>query len=246
MSAKPVIVVDALIGAGKSVLLEMLVVMLFKLFKIRAKIVKEPVEKWKKSGILDRFYKDPKRWGYHFQTKAFYDRVKANQIAYEEVSRDGDDTIDLYILERSCFTDRLFMELLHESGMVDDLEMADYRDWADMWEKVMPYSPDLFVYLKPSVDACMSRLRERNRGEEVNVKREYQVSLQAKHDAFFDGGWVEISPGRKVPVVTLMTDANFRDDDLVKVEVANFFERLITPLMERYAAENRTRSLLFA
>lgn len=241
MSSKPVIVVDALIGAGKSVLLEMLVDVLFKLFKIRAKIVKEPVEKWKKSGILDRFYKDPKRWGYHFQTKAFYDRVKANQEAYEEASKD--DKIDVYILERSCFTDRLFMELLHESGMVDDLEMADYRDWADMWQHVMPYSPDLFVYLKPSVDACMSRLRERNRGEEVNVTKGYQEALQAKHDSFFDGGWVEIAPGREVPVVTLMTDANFRDDEAVKIKVATYFERLITPLMERYEKERQTRAL---
>src|SRR5437016_4570661 len=119
-----VVVVDGVIGAGKTVFLEMARSELTKR-GLNTVIVEEPVDKWHKSGILQRFYADPKRWGYHFQTKAFHDRVVENIKMFETHGTKA----DVFILERSPFTDTLFMELLHEAGDVDEMEMKDYREW---------------------------------------------------------------------------------------------------------------------
>ena len=140
-----VVVVDGIISAGKTTYINMILKKLTeKGWKVT--IVKEPVDKWKTSGLLKRFYKDPSRWGYHFQTKAFHDRVMENVEMFNKFGASS----DIFILERSCFTDNLFMELLHESKLVDDMEFQDYKEWWSLWYKVMPYEPDLFIYLKYS------------------------------------------------------------------------------------------------
>jgi deoxyadenosine/deoxycytidine kinase len=217
-----VIVVDGLIGAGKSEYLKM----------IRQKMtekgwsvteVQEPVERWRQCGMLDRFYQDPKRWGYHFQTKAFHDRIMENIDMFEKYGSQS----DVFILERSPFTDTLFMEMLHESKTVDDLEMQHYREWWNMWYRIMPYKLDLFIYLRPDVDVCMDRLKNRARGEEKGVSKEYQVALQKKHDHFFGNGSVQTGEGHYVPCIILNTNENFKDDPDVKEKTAAHFENLI-------------------
>lgn len=183
-----IVVVDGIIGAGKTSYLEVLEKDLAEI-GLKVVIVKEPVEKWETCGILQRFYDDPKRWAYHFQCKAFHDRVLENIQAYEQ----NGNTPDLYILERSCFTDNLFMEMLHESHTIDDLELQHYREWWKLWARIMPYLPDIFVYLKPDINTCMLRLYIRNRTEESNIPREYQIALEKKHDEFFKGDFIDLS-----------------------------------------------------
>lgn len=223
-----VIVVDGGIGAGKTVYID---VMCKKLIQKgwRITIVQEPVELWRQSGILDLYYRDPKRWAYHFQTKAFHDRVKINIDAYEKHSKDT----DIFILERSPFTDNLFMEVLHDDGIVTDMEYKDYKNWWKLWYKVMPYSPNIFIYLRPSIDVQMARIEERNRKEELTkdgkggVTREYQEKLVAKHDNFFLNGKVEISENTFVPCINVVSEENYRDDEEVQDKFADQLEGII-------------------
>ena len=220
-----VIVIDGIISAGKTTYISMLLTNLTKKgWKVT--VVKEPVDKWKESGLLQRFYQDPGRWGYHFQTKAFVDRVNEN-IAMYAAHGTADTDHHVFILERSCFTDILFMELLHEAKLVDDMEMANYREWVALWGKVMPYEPDLFIYLKPTVEVCMKRLKERNRVGEEGVSLAYQKSLQEKHDKFFANDYVEISPGHYVSCIKIMTDENFRDDPAVQEKMTRHFQDIL-------------------
>lgn len=222
-----VVVVDGIIASGKTTYIEM-VSSILRDHGWKVTVVREPVDKWKNSGILQRFYENPTRWGYHFQTKAFHDRVRENLDMYRKYGNQS----DLFILERSPYTDTLFMELLHESSKIDDLEMADYRDWWSLWMEIMPYQPDLFIYLCPSVDTCMLRLKKRNREGEQGIDRQYQVLLQRKHDLFFGSEIVRLSDQVEVPCVKINTDHNFIEDPQLRKQMASDFETIIKKIRQ--------------
>ena len=214
-----VIVIDGIIGAGKTTYIKVISELLRK-EGYKVVVVKEPVDGWVECGILQRFYNDSRRWGYHFQTKAFHDRVCENIKAFEENS-----DADFFILERSPFTDTLFMELLHDDHVVDDLELRNYGEWWRLWMRVMPYSPDYFLYLKPDVEVCMARLRNRNRDGEAGVGKDYQESLERKHDFFFQNDTVQVLPEKAAKVIRLITNENFRDDEEVQQRLLKEFLR---------------------
>jgi len=228
-----VVVVDGLIACGKTTYLSMLIKVLARK-GWRVTIVKEPIEKWNEPSpdggpsLFQLFNGDPGRWGYHFQTKAFYDRVMENK---EMFSKYGDSS-DVFILERSCFTDGLFMGALHDAKLVTNLEMRDYNDWCRMWAEVMPYEPDLFIYLRPPVEVCMERLKERNRPGEEKITKEYQLNLQERHDKFFSEDAVSISGSHFVPCVRLETTENYRDDFSVQEKYATHFEKLVKTITD--------------
>lgn len=211
-----VIVIDGIIGAGKTTLLNNCLLPLLTGWGLKVTLVPEPVDKWKKNGRLEQFYVNTKRRAYQFQTVAFHDRVKTAQKLFRKCS----SHTDVFILERSIFTDKLFASCLHDSGMMDETEYEDYLNLWNMWEEVMPFKPDLFVYLKPDVNVAMDRLKNRNRSEESKVSVDYQKTLQEKHDEFLGGEFVIIDEGHFVPCMHLYTNSNFRDDDKVKEEVA--------------------------
>jgi len=167
------------------------------------------------NGSLQQFYKDPSRRAYQFQTRAFHDRIKECQNQYTKYKH----CTDIFILERSIFTDMLFMDMLYESKTIDDSEYRDYKDLWSMWEELMPFHIDLFVYLRPDVEIAMERLHKRNReGETVNV--EYQKALQRKHDDFLGGDDVVISSSH-VPCFHLYTNSDFLNNYEVKEDIAH-------------------------
>lgn len=215
-----IIVIEGIIGAGKSVLIEKCLEPHLSQKGYRVTIVREPVHKWKESGRLAQFYKDPSRRGYQFQTRAFHDRVREAQEKFKLR-----DHTDIFIMERSIFTDLIFMKTLREMGTIDNTEYEDYLDLWTMWEEVMPLKPDLFVYLKPNVETCMGRLRERNRYGEEGVSIGYQKILSRKHDDFLKSN-IQID-NKKVPVLTLKTEENFRDDKEVQKKIIEEIERYL-------------------
>jgi len=229
-----VVAVEGPIGAGKTTYIEMISKQLTK-EGWNVTVVKEPVDKWIQCGILDLFYKDPIRWGYHFQTKAFHDRVTENILAYEKYIplAGGRFSMDVFILERSPFSDRIFMELLYEQGTITKLEWDHHIEWWNMWMRLMPYTINLFVYLQPGIDVCMIRLKERSRDEEVGVKRDYQLKLIERHDKIFNNEFVILSETLSVPCVKLTTTVNYRDDVSVQVVLAKHFESTINSFTQK-------------
>ena len=228
-----VIVVDGVIASGKSTYIGMLLKTLTQR-GWRVTVVKEPVDKWQESGALKRFYSDPKRWGYTFQTTAFHDRVMENVEAFEKYGARS----DVFILERSPFTDTLFVEMLHESGTIDDYEFAEYKKWWKMWYRLMPYEPDMFIYLRPDLPEAMQRLKERARDGEQTVSMEYQMALSAKHDLFFASNAVAIGDSHFIPCFRLATNENFRDDETVQHKLTLHFEDLVNSIR---TAKNREK-----
>lgn len=196
-----VLIVEGEIAAGKTELATALAARLAAM-GLRVRLVLEPVERWKQVRILQKFYGDPARHGYGFQTYAF-----ATRVAEIESAVRSDPSADVYILERSPATDRIFMELQRE--LVDPVEMEMYQAWCQAWELMLPI--DLarakVVYLKTSLSACMARLASRHREGETGeaakhdgtatggVSVEYQERLRRAHEAFLLGAHKGEFPG---------------------------------------------------
>lgn len=217
MGKPTTIVIDGLIGAGKSTFIRECLVPQLTSRGFRVMEIPEPVEKWKQNGRLEMFYSDIRRRAFQFQIIAFHDRVKLAQDIYNRYR----DEIDIFIMERSIFTDMIFMKMLHNNKMVDDFEMQDYQNLWTMWTKVMPFVPDLFVYLKPSVNECMNRLKLRNRAEEKDVSNEYQKSLEKMHDDFFCSKNIVLDATTTRPCIVFETDKNFITDQDLQVQMTS-------------------------
>jgi deoxyadenosine/deoxycytidine kinase len=134
-----VIDIEGLIGAGKSSIISECLVPLLTQKGYKVTVIPEPVDQWEE--ILPLFYENPSRWGYHFQTMAFHDRVRESQKAWKE----HHDTTDIFITERGVISDKIFMNTLHEQGHVSDMEMNHYLKWWNLWEEVIHL--DQFIYL---------------------------------------------------------------------------------------------------
>lgn len=210
MSQPLVFVIESIIGGGKTTLLDSLK-SYWESQGLSVVTVPEPVELWKEIGILDAFYENPKENAYKFQTFTYITRVEALQNAYK-----GNPNADIYILERSVYSDRyFFVDMLIKDGTMTELEAKLYEKWWKLWKCVVPLFPSKFIYLKPSIDECMLRLKKRNRKCEEGIPRDYQLRLQERHDDFFKDGVVTIGK-RQIPTMILETDEDFREEETAR------------------------------
>ena len=185
-TAEPLVcVIDGAIGAGKTTLIELVRDRLESLGH-NAVVVKEPVEEWKRVGILQEFYEhgsspEPGMVAYDFQTYTFVTRVEET-IKTAEAHPEA----TIFLLERSPWTDRfVFMEL--QRDLCGPRRMEMYDRWWNMWMRVMPFAPTKIVYLKPSLQDCMGRVNRRAREGEVK-KGEEEQTAQAQEEEDDTGG----------------------------------------------------------
>ena len=181
---KKFIVVDGVIGAGKTTIIRLLEDNINSETdskkKLKVKAIYEPVEQWNKTGALQYFYKDIPKNCYEFQTYTFITRIGS---VIDEIYSAQD--ADIYILERSIWTDRyIFMELLKD--LVGELRMSMYKQWCDVWTYIMPMRVDKWVLLDTSLEESLRRINIRNRNGEESISTDYQKQLYEKHIEFFD------------------------------------------------------------
>ena len=176
---KPILLcIEGIIGAGKTTLcieLEEKIRSFPNSQNMEIKILKEPVDFWRELGLLDRFYKDQKRWAFTFQLTALVTKCM-------ELMNLDDNTI--YIIERSPYTDmKCFAKLCHMSGNIDDMEMEIYKLYYQHFIKQLESKCAIqFIYLKTSSEICMERIKKRNRIEEKDIPIEYLNSLELLHN----------------------------------------------------------------
>jgi deoxyadenosine/deoxycytidine kinase len=73
--------------------------------------------------LLERFYKDPKRYAYTFQHYVLLTRMQKDRLSRSSSK-------PLKVLERSIFSDRMvFVRAMHEAGFIQDLELSVYDSW---------------------------------------------------------------------------------------------------------------------
>lgn len=176
---KKFIVIDGLISAGKTTLIRLMESYLKEQGK-NVKAIFEPVNIWNTTGALKYFYEDIPKNCYEFQTFTYITRIKT---VIDEIYNNPD--CDIYIMERSIWTDRyIFMELLKEQ--VGELRMVMYNEWCDMWALLLPMRVDKWVFLDTSLEESLRRIRLRARDGEDGVNEDYQRQLYHKHIEFYD------------------------------------------------------------
>jgi len=176
------IAIEGNIGVGKSTFLSLM----RKVKGLDGNIVTmpEPVSKWQNVGgnsdynLLQRFYEQPHRFSYTFQSYAFITRF----LQHNEGVMNNPNKVR--ILERSVFTDRkVFVSSLKDNEYLDDMEVTLYNEWFNPVLATLPnLVPDVIVYLRASPEACMARLRKRSREEESNIELSYLELLHRKHE----------------------------------------------------------------
>ena len=116
---------------------------------------------------------------YEFQTFTYITRIKT---VINEIYNNPD--ADVYIMERSIWTDRyIFMALLEE--LAGPLRMTMYNEWCDLWALILPMRVDKWVFLDTSLEESLRRIRIRNRDAESGVNEDYQRKLYGKHVEFY-------------------------------------------------------------
>lgn len=170
-----IISIDGNIGSGKSTIIKLLK----KKFGNKVYIAAEPVDKWvsikdsvSDKNLLELFYEDKKRWSYTFQNYAYITRIMNLTNAINSGA-------EIIITERSVETDReIFAKMLLDDKDMSNMEMEMYKTWFNRFN----INIDAIVYLKTSVNNCLSRIEKRNRNGEDKIPNEYINSLNKRHD----------------------------------------------------------------
>lgn len=154
------IVIEGQIGAGKTTMGEILSA------ELNLPLYKELTNPYTHD-LLNRFYREKQRWAFTLQVHFLNERFRK----IKQIMQTGGG-----ILDRSIFGDRIFAEVLHEDGDMQDFEFFTYTTLMDtMLEHAQ--NPRLLVYLDSSVDTALERIRQRDRGIESTIPREYLEKL---------------------------------------------------------------------
>jgi deoxyadenosine/deoxycytidine kinase len=171
--------IDGNIGSGKSTLLNNL-----KHHYRNSEcvvFVNEPVDEWEAIKdancvtILEKFYKDQKKWGFSFQMMAYVSRLNAMR----KIIKDHPESI--IITERSLYTDRhVFAKMLFDAGLIEDVNYQIYLRWFD--DFIEEYSIHGCIYVKTDPQICFNRIKTRSRSGESNIPLEYLNKCSEYHD----------------------------------------------------------------
>ena len=137
-------------------------------------VLPEPVEDWRKSGLLRRMY-DGSMSKLGFQTIALATIVGP---LLEALHRPG---VRLVVTERSLRSSREIFAVPNLSG--EDMVAFDLA-YNALW-RVLPARREVTAYLEASVEAVMERVEARGRPEEQGLSRGFHESLRRLHEELF-------------------------------------------------------------
>lgn len=187
------IVIDGVVGVGKSTLMEILEKNGYIAFK-------EPVTK---NPILDKFYYDRERYSFPLQIYFLNERFKQIKKASQYPNS---------VLDRSIYGDVIFAKMLRDNGEMSEVEFQIYLDlFGNMMEHLK--APKLLVYLEISTDEAIKRIKKRGREYEQVVEREYWERLNQNYRDYFEQ--YSFSPVLKINVDQIDFENNLEDREYV-------------------------------
>ena len=206
LQSKRIYSIEGNIGAGKTTILKLIGSTIDDVM-----FVEEPVSQWQNLGgmnLLEKFYEDPDRWGFSFEFYVMLSKLKA-------LTRAAESDKEIIILERSLFSNKIFMDISSKLGKLNDLEYHMLMTTFNFYvENVYPLLSGI-IYLRTTVNECIRRIAKRNRGEEASVDKNYLTMLQDKFDEF--------SNASSIP--TLVINGNYdieRDSSKIAIDINKF------------------------
>ena len=133
------------------------------------------------------------------------------------LSKAADSPKSVIILERSLFSNKIFMDISATLGKLNELEYHMLMTVFDFF--IQNVSPVLngIIYLKTPVDVCIKRIAIRNRGEESSIDEKYLSLLHEKFEQF----------ANSCTIPTLIIDGNYdlvRDSNKISIDIKDFMQ----------------------
>jgi deoxyguanosine kinase len=165
MQGKQFVVVEGVIGAGKTALAE---------FLGRAWNARLLLEDLGRNPYLEEFYRDRPRYAFQTQITFLLARYQDQQD----------------LLQRDIFSPRIVSDYLFQKDRIfanvnlNDKELRLYDALFPLLERDVP-TPDVVVYLQASTQRLLRRIETRGRSFERDMSREYISALNEAYNYFF-------------------------------------------------------------
>lgn len=186
--------IEGIIGVGKTTIIKGLA----NRYKLKGKpieVFEEPVNEWIDSGILKKFYDEPKKYAVEFQ-----------QIALESFQRTTDPT-KLSLIERSPFSAYYIFTAIQLFKR--NISIIEFDKLEKLLVKVINNSSKInaIIYIESESEIALERLRSRNRSPEKEIRKEYIDQLNIYHRNIF----IELKSSFDVPVIIIKTREDVED-----------------------------------
>jgi deoxyadenosine/deoxycytidine kinase len=189
------------IGVGKTTILD-------ALESENVEIIFEPVEYWRNSRMLEKFYNQPSRWAFTFQTMILN--------SFYRISKENECNSIIKFTERSLLSARYcFSKLARENGYLNEIEYQILEQSYELVDK--KFYPNFIIYLCATPETVYQRIKTRGRAEESNITLSYLEKLDNFHKKLFIENYYNL----EIPVLTV--DAN-RSLNQVIFDVKNIIE----------------------
>lgn len=134
--------------------------------------IEEPIKSWtdfRGLNILNEFYKNPSKYGYHLQSHIFQIQSRLHQLKPRIIERSISSS-------RYCFT-----ELLRQNDQLSEFEYTFLE--AQYQEIVQEVDiPGLIIYLRTDISTLKDNIVKRSRQGEEKITKEYLVQLERCHE----------------------------------------------------------------
>ena len=165
MKRKQLVVVEGVIGAGKTTLSEYLAE------AWDARLVHEEVEE---NPYLEEFYRDRRRYAFQTQITFLLSRYQQQQT----------------LLQSDIFAPAVVSDYLFQKDRIfANINLSDKELW--LYERLFPIlerdvpRPDLVVYLQATTDTLLERIARRGRSFERDMDADYIAALNEAYNYFF-------------------------------------------------------------
>lgn len=188
-----IIYIEGNIGTGKSTFLKNLDKSELKQ-RYKYEVIYEPVDEWQQEGILEKFYSDPVKYCYLFQSYCLFSRFRLLKRI------DKRDDLDFVFIERSIFSDKyVFADGCKKLDQLEDIEYKLYNNWFNHFRGIHTiYHYHIYLRLDPEI--CLQRVNKRNRDEESGLSLDYLRLLHNQHEKWSKDNdkFIKICDNRKM------------------------------------------------
>jgi deoxyadenosine/deoxycytidine kinase len=211
MTKRPYIVsIEGNIGSGKTTLIHRLEERYGQ--DKQFVFLKEPLHIWNSvqdretsENILQKFYKDPKKYAFSFQVMVNITFAQRLLDAFKDA-----DENTVIVCERSMESCRaIFAKMLRDQEIIDDINYQILEMYYSQFEII---GVDAIIYLDISVKTSNERIKKRARLGEDNIPLSYLEKCRMHHEE-----WIQsiTSNQSKHPVPLLRLDETLTDSELV-------------------------------